>query len=201
MHSKKYHHGDLHSTLLKAATEIIHQGGVDALSMRKLADKVGVSRTAPYHHFKDKNELLCAIAEAGFAEQSRLLTRFRDEVPLGKPFADYVRGYLHFASDNPETYDLMYGKEIWKLGEATQSLKETSRASFKLMVSWTEALQQQHILTQQQPTLRVTQTVWATLHGLSRLLNDGIYVHREDMDDMVNTAAAMLTSNSATAAQ
>jgi len=61
-----YHHGDLRSTLINAANVLLKEMGIEGLSLRKLADKVGVSRTAPYHHFKDKNQLLCAIAEQGF---------------------------------------------------------------------------------------------------------------------------------------
>ena len=52
-----YHHGDLRSALIEAATTIIEDSGIDALSLRKLAEVTGVSRTAPYHHFKDKNAL------------------------------------------------------------------------------------------------------------------------------------------------
>ena len=43
------------------------QGGIEALSLRKLAEQVGVSRTATYHHFKDKHDLLCAVAAEGFS--------------------------------------------------------------------------------------------------------------------------------------
>ena len=69
-----YHHGDLRLSLVKAAGELIQEQDVEALSMRKLADHVGVSRTAPYHHFKDKNELLCAIAESGFKLQDEIVS-------------------------------------------------------------------------------------------------------------------------------
>ncbi len=64
--SSNYHHGDLRTALINTATSIIEERGIDALSLRKLAEQVGVSRTAPYHHFKDKNALLSAIAAKGF---------------------------------------------------------------------------------------------------------------------------------------
>ena len=54
--STNYHHGDLYSSLLTTATSMILAGGVEALSLRKLAIRIGVSRTAAYHHIKDKNE-------------------------------------------------------------------------------------------------------------------------------------------------
>lgn len=196
---KSYHHGDLYSSLLAAANDIIAEGGVAALSMRKLADRVGVSRTAPYHHFKDKNELLCAIAEQGFKHHQQQL----HEIPLRyaqldgpQRFAEYVRAYINFAANDPETYDLMFGREIWKLGQPTDSLRLVSKESFRLWLSWVEQLQQQRVLPADQPTLPLAQACWATMHGLCRLLNDGIYGTAEELDAMANSAVRMMLAGS-----
>ena len=64
--SSSYHHGNLRQTLVSTATLMIAENGIESLSLRKLADNVGVSRTAAYHYFQDKNDLLCAIAANGF---------------------------------------------------------------------------------------------------------------------------------------
>ena len=53
-----YHHGDLRAALIKAATAEIEHGGYENLSLRELADSVGVSRGAPYRHFADRRALL-----------------------------------------------------------------------------------------------------------------------------------------------
>lgn len=190
--SGKYHHGDLHSSLLTSATAIINQKGVDGLSMRKLAEEVGVSRSAAYHHFKDKNALLCAIAQAGFDLQTELLKHFVDEAIDESSFYRYVLAYLRFASENPQTYDLMFGKEIWKLGEPTPELKTVSKASFQHWVVQVKELQDKGVLDNEEPPVRVGKTCWATLHGLSRLVNDGIYTENSDLELMAKTAARML---------
>ena len=64
--TNKYHHGDLRQALIDTAAQQIAEHGVAAISMRKLGDLVGVSRTALYHHFANKGELLSAVAESGF---------------------------------------------------------------------------------------------------------------------------------------
>ncbi|MCW8886034.1 MAG: TetR/AcrR family transcriptional regulator [Motiliproteus sp.] len=192
-----YHHGDLPKVLLQNATELIREGGIKALSMRKLAERTDVSRTAPYHHFKDKNELLCAIAEQGFQRQDQALKNLSVENPgqdNRQLFERYVLAYIRYAYENPETYDLMFGKEIWKLGTATESLKQISRTSFRHWVDWIEQLQLQDIVSKQDSTLRVAQASWATLHGLCRLLIDGIYLNPEDLEEMGKTAVRMLTT-------
>lgn len=192
---KPYHHGDLRGSLLNAATDLIAEGGVENLSIRKLADKVGVSRTAPYHHFKDKNELLCAIAEKGFRKQDVLvesMMKLRDELSPTEMFERYVLTYIRFADEEKETYDLMYGREIWKSGKPTESLQTISKECFRNWLRWVEALQQEGIFDPEQPTLRAAQSSWAALHGLCRLFNDGIYVDREDIEDIAKNTVHML---------
>lgn len=192
---KNYHHGDLRDSLLKAATDLIAEGGVDNLSIRKLADKVGVSRTAPYHHFKDKNELLCAIATQGFHQQDQLVksvTECKKDLSTVELFEHYVLTYIRFADEERETYDLMYGREIWKTGEPTPELQTISKNSFHIWLDWVKELQQQKLFDPEQPSLRIAQSSWAALHGLCRLFNDGIYINREDINDIAKNTVRMM---------
>lgn len=186
---KQYHHGDLTTSLLKAAALIIQEQGVESLSMRKLADRVGVSRTAPYHHFKDKNALLCALAEAGFRKQEQrllsLLTRSQRSRQTAKDaFNEYVSSYLEYALEHSETYDLMYGRTLWKAGEPSESLKAASKQTFKTWLEWVAELQKEAVLPSDNTPLRIGQTTWASLHGLARLFIDGIYLDQSDLVQM-----------------
>src|SRR5688572_4433622 len=61
-----YHHGDLRHALLQAALHTIQDQGVEALTLRGVGQKLGVSRTALYRHFADKSALLAAVAREGF---------------------------------------------------------------------------------------------------------------------------------------
>lgn len=193
-----YHHGDLHQSLLLSATEMIAEGGSESLSMRKLADKVGVSRTAPYHHFKDKNTLLCAIAEQGFQRVETLLQELQTKEssePLAKIFTQYVHTYIELAYKYREQYDLMFGRDIWRNGTPTESLLKRSKEHFKSWLSWIEHLCEQNVIRSGDSVLRTAQVYWATLHGLCRLLNDGIYTEQSQLDEMVNTAVDMMLNH------
>jgi AcrR family transcriptional regulator len=68
---RAYHHPDLRQALLAAALEVLPEVGVERLSLRALARRAGVSESAPYHHFADKDALLAAVA----AECARLLLK------------------------------------------------------------------------------------------------------------------------------
>lgn len=59
----KYHHGDLRNALINEGIKMINAGGEEALSLRKLAEKCGVSMAAPYAHFKSKEDLVNSIKE------------------------------------------------------------------------------------------------------------------------------------------
>ena len=64
--SRPYHHGDLRRALVDAARRLLEAEGPTALSLRAVAREAGVSPAAPYHHFKDKAELLDAVAHEGW---------------------------------------------------------------------------------------------------------------------------------------
>src|SRR3982751_4595817 len=64
--ARPYHHGDLRRALIDAARRILEAEGPSALSLRAVAREAGVSPAAPYHHFKDKGELLEAVAQEGW---------------------------------------------------------------------------------------------------------------------------------------
>ncbi|TDO99369.1 TetR/AcrR family transcriptional regulator [Marinomonas balearica] len=191
---KPYHHGDLYSTLLLEAKKILKNEGVSELSIRKLAAQVGVSRTALYHHFKDKNSLLCALAESGFATQKNALQTIMKKEKSREAFEEYVQSYISFAANNHHLYDLMYGQLIWRNQLQTDSLKSASRTTFKLWIKWVEELQMEGILDKENSPLRVGQACWASLHGFARLVLDGIYVNQSEIKEMTQQISKMLQS-------
>lgn len=188
--TKSYHHGDLRQSLLSAAADMINESGVDAVSMRKLADRVGVSRTALYHHFEGKQALLCALAEDGFVRQGKLLHAVMQdsaELPPRTMLKRYISAYIDFAVNNPASYGLMFGSEIWKSAGANDALTDVGRRSFKQYLTAIDNWQQQGILRSSSDALSFAQVSWATLHGLSRLMIDGIYIDQLPQQSTIDT--------------
>src|SRR5260370_1354360 len=74
----KYHHGDLRRAILEAALELIEESGVPSLSLREIARRIGVTTAAPYHHFKDRGELLLQIGMQGVLAVLRGFSERRD---------------------------------------------------------------------------------------------------------------------------
>lgn len=191
---KSYHHDNLRVKLIDATRHMIREGGVEAVSLRKLAERVGVSRTAAYHYFKDKNTLLCTLAEEGFRLwQEKLDEIFQDETrPPEERYRGYIRWYMAYAVENAEYYDLMFGRAIWKQNSATDSLKAIAYEVFQKQVEMTKECQELGFLPAREDSLRLAQVSWGTLHGLARLLIDGIYTDDSHIDEMCDCAANLL---------
>lgn len=106
-----YHHGDLRAALIAGAEEMLAETGAEGFSLRHLAKRVGVSHSAPAHHFGDAHGLLCALAAAGFR---RLLAAMEAREagagpdPASRLLASGL-GYVDFAESAPALFQLMFG--------------------------------------------------------------------------------------------
>src|SRR5215831_1055457 len=113
--AKPYHHGNLREALLGAAIRLIAEVGPTAFTLREVARRAGVSHNAPYRHFRDREDLLAAVAAQGFRE----LTRAMIEAAAGKSDAlERLKcaglGYVTFALRRPEHFTVMFDAPVSK---------------------------------------------------------------------------------------
>ncbi|MCO4091116.1 MAG: helix-turn-helix transcriptional regulator [Sphingorhabdus sp.] len=106
-----YHHGDLRSALIAAGMHALSADSADALSLRALAREVGVSATAVYRHFPDKDALLVALAMTGFdqlAAAQQAASRSASGQGALAAFSASGAAYVRFAIINQELFRLMW---------------------------------------------------------------------------------------------
>ncbi|MGH8765110.1 MAG: TetR/AcrR family transcriptional regulator [Burkholderiales bacterium] len=103
-----YHHGDLPATLLRAAGQILEKEGVEAISMRALTRRTGVSHAAPYRHFPDREALLAALAAEGFV----MLGGAQQAAAASGAAIGLGAAYVRFALDHPQRFRLMFGGRV-----------------------------------------------------------------------------------------
>jgi len=107
--SRPYHHGNLRAELIEAAIAVTQQHGHESVSLRGLAETLGVSRGAPYRHFPDRESLLSEVALHGFETLERHLQDI-DTKPLSgrRKLEAAAREFLHFVRTNPKIFRAMY---------------------------------------------------------------------------------------------
>jgi AcrR family transcriptional regulator len=113
----RYHHGDLPAALVKAAAAEIERSGYENLSLRELAESLGVSRAAPYRHFAGRRALLAAIAAGGFDRLTAIYRNASGATPQAC-LAAAGRGYLAFAAEQPQMFRLMFVSDLLGGGRA-----------------------------------------------------------------------------------
>lgn len=189
-----YHHGDLRREMTEAAIVLVEQDGVEALSLRKLAERVGVSQTALYHHFRDKQALLCAVGEAAIERFAGEMQRGMAEAgDLEARFERFVTVYVRFALGHPQLYELLFGRVLWKAdGAESEAFRASARASFRSYAEMIISLQAQGRLSPDLNPLRLAQVMWGTLHGLCCMYNDGLAFSPGDVEEISQYARWLL---------
>ena len=141
--------------------------------MRSLSSKVGVSRTAPYRHFENKDALLLAIAEKGFNELTIRYQKINCDKSLDShsKLQNIALAYIKFAIINPGPFRLMFGQEIIQ-HQRSEKLCSDARATFNEYLLAVKALKADKNITTVDYSVLVNY-FWTIVHGLAILLIDG----------------------------
>lgn len=167
--SNHYHHGDLKNALIRAGIEILSKEGIQALSLRRVAKRAGVSHTAPYAHFTDKQALIAAIAAEGYKKLYEAL--FAAQNPQDDPLARLMataHAYLQFALDEPDHFKITFSGVV----EAEQDYPEyieQSKLCFALVVAIVEDCEKSGVFAGSD-TQFVSVSIWSGIHGFVQLL-------------------------------
>ena len=176
--ARPYHHGDLRRALIDAARRILEAEGPSALSLRAVAREAGVSPAAPYHHFKDKTELLEAVAQEGWEMLDQVIAKARAKAATpGEALRQIGVGYVCFARDNPALYRVMYdtARDREALPEDMQADKDS--AYCKVRDTMIEAGGDP---TDELDLELATVAAWCAAHGLAEMAGFKQFTHLKD---------------------
>jgi AcrR family transcriptional regulator len=169
---RTYHHGNLRRALLDEALATIQAEGVDALTLRGIGGRLGVSSTALYRHFADKRALLGAVATEGFRALREQLVAAWEEGGRGREASGAMGvAYVRFAVANPSHYRVMFSRFVDPEPQEAELAAEAGGA-FQALVDAVVALQREGIVRDDDPML-VARFVWSVVHGVATLAIDG----------------------------
>jgi AcrR family transcriptional regulator len=182
---RPYHHGNLRAALLAQAEQTLREDGLDGLSLRELARQIGVSHGAPRRHFADRQALLDALAETGFARLGAQLRAAAESA--GEDYEARLRAiglaYVRFAISDAALLELMFaGKEREQAGV----LHEAADRAFSVILELIEEGQRGGALEPSEPE-RIGLLLFATMQGIAALVTVGI-VAPAQVDSLVTDA-------------
>ncbi|MEU0677791.1 TetR/AcrR family transcriptional regulator [Streptomyces sp. NPDC006172] len=178
---------DLRTRLVDVGVELLAEQGVDALTLREIARRAGVSHGAPRRHFPTHLELLSAIAHRGFTELAgRVTSALGDAAPRTR-LRELSRAYLEFAFERPGMYELMFRHDLLESGHLR--LRDTSLPLFGVLVE---------LVARVRPDAdarAVAGALWANLHGLAQLWRWGSLQLATGSDDFTPLLATVLDAH------
>jgi AcrR family transcriptional regulator len=191
---KPYHHGYLRAALLNASLALIRKEGLHGFTLREVARRAGVSHAAPYRHFRDKNDLLAAIAEDGF---NRFTAKMREAASKGDSPLERLQmagiAYVQFGLDRSEEFEVMFSVELDP--HLHPSAKAAADASFESLLALVVDCQRAGLLPRYEP-LTAARIAWAHVHGITELARRrqfGFKTRKEIVDFASTATAALLT--------
>jgi AcrR family transcriptional regulator len=172
---ENYHHGDLEAALLEAAVNLVRVNGPDHLSLRAVAEQVGVSPSAVYHYFPDKDSLISALGDQLFIKMSEMQRvavggiRGTSARAARLRYREIGRTYFRWANSEPNLFRLMFGGfcKIEKRGT------HESEEAFLMLSKCLDDLLATGVIT---ATMRRYGELisWTAVQGASTLIIEGI---------------------------
>ena len=177
MPRKNYHHGDLKNALIKAGVEILSKEGIEGLSLRKVAQRAGVSHSAPYSHFSDKQSLIAAISTEGFNQlyaelDAAVLANSKNPK---KQLQQGALAYLQFALKNTDTFKIMFSGAL-EMEKEYPAFVEISHRTFQRVVDVVKACQEAGVMRATSAEMLAV-AVWGQVHGIVSLALEGQISH------------------------
>jgi AcrR family transcriptional regulator len=184
----RYHHGDLRAALVDTAVELIDERGVRNFSLAEASRRLGVTVSAPYAHFADRDDLLAAVTvdacELFHAELVREIDRFRKPA---ERLAAVARAYVRFAGTHRSLFEVLFEAGLDKgrhpeIEAAKRPIDDTFTSCVRALANGSKAASQDLAIA-----------VEATAHGHAVLLLDGDFGDRDGAVDAAAERAARAT--------
>jgi AcrR family transcriptional regulator len=168
----RYHHGDLFEALAAGAFDQVRSRGTDAVSLRGVAQAVGVSASAAYHHFPDKTALLVEVAHRGNAELDRRSAAASAAVTGAGLAAAVARmraigaAYIQFAGEEPHLFRHVFGCycDVSMSGELPQG-----SSTYQLLCETLDEMERLGGLRRREG---LDMLAWTSVHGFASLMID-----------------------------
>jgi AcrR family transcriptional regulator len=154
--------------IVRTARELAEAEGWEAVTTRRLSERIEYSQPVLYSHFANKDAIVAAVAEEGFAELAEALgAARRNHTKRYERLRAVVDAYIGFAEANPALYDAMFTLDV-SLRFAQEDTPPVLREGFNQLTATFDTL-----VEDPAEIGAFTEVAWAAMHGLVTLTRDG----------------------------
>lgn len=170
MENKSYHHGDLRRALIETGIELISQEGEDKLSLRRVAEKCGVSNAAPYAHFKSKDEFIAAMQQHIMEQFTHSLEKVVGENTDDSSLLSALgKAYVMFFYQNPLYYDFLFSRKNICINLSINNSNDTQNPPLAILRETANYVFRKLNMPEKMIQDKVI-AMWALVHGLSAIV-------------------------------
>jgi AcrR family transcriptional regulator len=172
-----FHHGDLRWALLRAASLLLERDGTAGVGLRATARLAGVSQTAPYRHFPDRESILAALAVEGLTTLGdRMAAAAREAGDPAAALTAIAEAYVALAAERPHLFRLLFGPEVADK-ERHPEVRDAGLRAYGLLVETISAGQRVGVV-RAGDAAELALAYWAVVHGIALLMLDGLVAER-----------------------
>jgi AcrR family transcriptional regulator len=189
--------GDLlRADILSAAEQLLHDtGSEDAVSIRAVADAVGVTPPSIYRHFPDKTHLLFEVCMSTWNGLADRVSAAVVEGDLEATLRAQARAYVHFGVENPEHYRIMFMTPVDVTPEQFRQEMFAPETAFALFLETVEALRTSGLVRPEIAdlgTVTMGLHLWAAVHGITSLLTTKPMLPWDEVDTVIDQQLDLL---------
>ena len=187
--SEHYHHGNLRRALLDAGLDLIREAGSRGFTLRELARRSGVSHNAPYRHFRDKEDLVAAIAEEGFDGLEKEMRKARgSQANPAASLVDAGRAYVALALRRPDHFKVMFETDLDR--QRHPDARDAADRAFHSLLDLIRDCQEVGELPRGD-ALDLARMAWSLVHGFASLAIGGQFRGMKRAEVLALTERAM----------
>jgi AcrR family transcriptional regulator len=172
--ARGYHHGDLRQALVTSGLGLIEEEGAEALSVREVARRAGVSSAAPFRHFPSRIALMTAIAEEAMRRFHQEFIKAQEMAPTGDPLGRFRAigiAYLRWAFRNPTHFQILSDRTLFDFEGATELRRQDQEIRLAMEAAVKEAIAAGLLRSDDVRLLQLTGR--GLVYGLARMQVDG----------------------------
>ena len=169
-----YHHGNVKEALVDAAMQFIEANDTERLSLRQLAKEVGITPSAIYNHFSDKNALMLAVKLRLYEEIDQYFAAHC--LPSADPeqyLLDTCLAYYHFAQEYPARFRILFASTLPREWSTPEFVEVSCRCLVRTRKTVLDIYNKYNIACSESDVVNTTLLIWSQLHGIIALKNSG----------------------------